>query len=130
MIDLHRNNSEFRKQFADVWKEIGKSDGAKISFTTAGIILGASFGGVGIAALGGAIGLPLFLVLGLAGLFSGTKIDSFGYFSDSKKVSLKIPKTLYNKIKVVADSNSKTIDETITQVLEDIFSDETIKYLE
>jgi len=43
---------------------------------------------------------------------------------------LKIPKTLYSKIKVVADSNSKTLDETITQVLEDIFSDETIKYLE
>ena len=130
LIDLHRNNSEFKKEFVEIWKEIGRKDGGKLSLTSAGIIFGASLGGVGIAALGGAIGLPLFFVLGLAGLFGGTKFDSFGYFGDSKKVSVKMPKSLYSKIKVVADSNSTTPNETILQVLEDIFSDETIKYLE
>ncbi len=114
LIDLHRNKSEFKEEFLNIWKEIGKKDGGKLSLNTTGIILGASLGGVGIAAFGGAIGLPLFLIFGLTGLFGGTKIDSLGSFSDSKKVSLKIPKVLYSKIKVVADSNSKTIDETIT----------------
>ena len=129
LIDLHRNNPKFKKEFADIWKEIGKSDGGKLSLTTAGIILGASLGGVGIAALGGAIGLPLFLVLGLAGLFGGTKFDSIGFFGDNKNLWLKLPKSLYKKIKIVAEESSKSPNEIIVQVLSDTFTDETIKYL-
>ena len=129
LIDLHKSNPKFKKEFADIWKEIGKSDGGKLSLTTTGIILGASLGGVGIAALGGAIGLPLFLVLGLAGLFGGTKFDSIGLFGDNKNLWLKIPKPLYKKIKIVAEKSSATPNEIIVQSLTDTFTDETIKFL-
>ncbi|HEY1938108.1 MAG TPA: hypothetical protein VGJ33_09255 [Candidatus Angelobacter sp.] len=45
------------------------------------ILIGAALGGVGIAAMGGAIGLPLALLLAPVGYFAGSKIDS----SHSKK---------------------------------------------
>ena len=127
---MHKNNAEFKEEFVGIWKEIAKTDGGKLSLTTIGIILGASLGGVGIAALGGAIGLPLFLILGLAGMWGGTEFDSGSIFGDKKKVTLKLPKSLYERINTVAEKSSLSNDELIIKTLEDVFSEEATRLLD
>lgn len=71
-------NSEFRKEWNRIWIEIAERDGGKITLTTVLTIIGAVLGGLGIAALGGAIGLPIALLLGPMGYLLGTEIDSMG----------------------------------------------------
>lgn len=51
---------------------------AKLSLTTVLAIIGAVSGGAGIAAFGGAIGVPLAVLLGLVGYFVGNEIDAKG----------------------------------------------------
>ena len=70
-----KENPEFRQSWNRIWLDIAKRDGGKISLTTVLVILGAAFGGLGIAAFGGAIGLPWALVLGLVGLRAGAALD-------------------------------------------------------
>jgi hypothetical protein len=65
LIELFRSNHEFSSEWRAIWSDIAETEGGKISLTTAGTILGAVLGGVGIAAMGGAIALPLALVLEL-----------------------------------------------------------------
>jgi hypothetical protein len=51
------------------------TEGGKVSITTAALIIGAVLGGVGVAALGGAIGLPLAAVLVPIGWIVGNEFD-------------------------------------------------------
>jgi hypothetical protein len=76
LIELFRSNHEFSSEWRAIWSDIAEAEGGKISLTTAGTILGAVLGGVGIGAMGGAIALPLALVLGLGGLIAGAEFDS------------------------------------------------------
>jgi hypothetical protein len=55
-------------------------------------------GGVGIAAGGGAIGLPLLIILAPAGYFAGQELDSEGY---TKSVVNRV-RNLLGKIKTAA----------------------------
>jgi hypothetical protein len=71
-------NSEFRKEWSRIWREIAEYDGGKLTLTTIFGIIGAVFGGVGIAALGGAIGLPLAILLAPVGYLIGSEIDGAG----------------------------------------------------
>jgi hypothetical protein len=71
-------NSEFRKEWNRIWLEIAECDGGKLTLTTVLTIIGAVLGGVGIAALGGAFGLPLALLFAPIGYLLGTEIDSMG----------------------------------------------------
>lgn len=76
LIHLIRKGSNFSAEWRSIWTSIASSDGGKLSLSTAGAILGYSLGGVGIAAMGGAIGIPLLALLGLGGLLAGVSVDS------------------------------------------------------
>jgi len=69
-------NPEFKRQFREICGKVVEADGGKLSLSTLLAVIGAAFGGVGIAAGGGAIGLPLALVLGSGGYFAGAELDS------------------------------------------------------
>jgi hypothetical protein len=71
-------NSDFRKEWKRIWIEIAERDGGKLTLTTVLTIIGAVLGGVGVAALGGAVGLPLALLLAPIGYLLGTEIDAMG----------------------------------------------------
>jgi hypothetical protein len=71
-------DSDFRKEWNRIWIEIAERDGGKITLTTLLTIIGAVLGGLGIAALGGAVGIPIALLLGPMGYLLGTEIDSMG----------------------------------------------------
>lgn len=69
----------FKSEVAELWDGILKAEGGKLSLT---LILGTiaiAMGGVGIAAGGGAIGLPLLVILAPVGYFTGQELDSEGY---------------------------------------------------
>ena len=60
-----------------------KADGGKLTLGVMFAIVGAALGGVGIAAMGGAIGVPLALIGALVGLVVGNEADTEGYTSHS-----------------------------------------------
>ena len=111
LISTFKNDSDFKKQWNDIWKEIVSKEGGKLSLTTIGAVIGASLGGVGIAAAGGAIGLPLATVLGLTGFVFGTEVDSLKnrLFGKTKRVA--ISKDLYVRISNLADMFKSPPDE-------------------
>ena len=78
LVRVFRANNEFRRDWRAIWNDIAAADGGKISLAATLAVLGAVFGGVGIAAMGGAIGFPLALVLGLGGLIAGAELDLVG----------------------------------------------------
>ena len=71
-------NADFRKEWGRVWREIAERDGGKLTLSTVFAIIGAVLGGVGIAAMGGAIGLPVAIVLLPMGYLIGSEFDSAG----------------------------------------------------
>ena len=71
----YKNNLEFRNEWKSIWLIIAKENGGKLSLTTMGIIIGSALGGVGIALMGTAFGMPLALILGLGGFLFGSKVD-------------------------------------------------------
>ena len=118
LVTVYRSNAEFRAEWKAIWSDIAKSDGGKLSLTTIGVIVGSVLGGVGIAAMGGAIGLPLALVLGLGGLLSGSKFDSLGIFSGKKKIRLKVSEKTYDCMKDEAAKNGMSINDLAAQFFE------------
>jgi hypothetical protein len=76
LLSLYRQDPAFKTEWNAIWTRLGKDNRGKLSLTTAGAILGAALGGMGIAALGGAIGVPLLAVLGVGGLLAGTEVDA------------------------------------------------------
>jgi hypothetical protein len=71
----------FRQDFVGVAEPILKADGGKLTLGVMFAIIGAALGGVGIAAMGGAIGVPLALIGALVGLVLGNEVDAEGYTS-------------------------------------------------
>lgn len=69
----------FRSEIAALWNSILTTEGGKLSLTVILSTVALAMGGVGIAAGGGAIGLPLLLILGPVGYFGGQELDSEGY---------------------------------------------------
>ena len=95
-----------------------------MSLATIGVILGSIMGGVGIAAMGGAIGLPLSLVLGLGGLLGGAEADIFR--TGNKKVS--IPKDLHELLYLIAKKKGETVDQYTTNLILETLRKEGIEY--
>ena len=62
-------------------EQLMKVEGGKLTFTIAFAIIGAALGGVGVAAMGGAIGVPLALIGAFVGLVLGNEADSEQYTS-------------------------------------------------
>lgn len=83
-------DSRFHSDFKDLGQSILKQEGGKMSLTALFIVIGVSVGGIGIAGMGSAIGLPaagLVAVLGSLGFLSGQEIDSaIGSGSPERKV--------------------------------------------
>lgn len=71
----------FRDDMVALAEQLMKAEGGKLTFTIAFAIIGAALGGVGVAAMGGAIGVPLALVGAFVGLVLGNEADSEGYTS-------------------------------------------------
>jgi hypothetical protein len=75
------SSPRFRKDMMELAEQVMKAEGGKLTFGVAFGIIGAALGGVGIAAMGGAIGVPLALVGAFVGLIIGNEADSEGYTS-------------------------------------------------
>ncbi|HDZ59862.1 MAG TPA: toxin-antitoxin system HicB family antitoxin [Actinobacteria bacterium] len=123
LIAAFRHNEAFAAEWREIWREIAEADGGKLSLTTIGVILGAAFGGVGIAAMGGAVGLPLALVLGLGGLVIGAEVDAVRSGLKMKLHFLRIPKSLHRQIRDTAESTGMSTNELIVQALTAAFED-------
>jgi|HubBroStandDraft_5_1064220.scaffolds.fasta_scaffold49938_3 hypothetical protein len=65
----------------NVSEQVMKAEGGKLAFGAIFAIVGAALGGVGIAALGGAAGVPLALIGAFVGLVLGNEADTEGYTS-------------------------------------------------
>lgn len=127
LVDAFRNNDVFSAEWKKIWLDLAKADGGKISLTTAGAIIGAVLGGVGIAAMGTAFGLPLALVLGLGGLLAGAEFDSFrrltppGLNRSTKLHLLRLPKALDTRIAEAAKAAKVSENELIVKALAECF---------
>ncbi len=91
--DLKRvaKDPSFRCEVTALWEDILKSEGGKLTGTLVFSTIALALGGVGIAAGGSAIGLPLLVILAPAGFIGGQEFDSEGY---SKKIVEKLKKFL------------------------------------
>ena len=116
LITAVRSNERFSAECRAIWSDIAEADGGKLSLSAAGIILGGVLGGVGIAAMGGAIGLPL--VLGLGGLLAGTEFDALRSVSRNKLQLLRLPKSLHSRIHAAAEGPGISTSELIVRALE------------
>jgi hypothetical protein len=79
--DLKRVATEpsFQSEVTVLWDGVLKAEGGKMTLTLVLSTIGVAMGGVGIAAGGGAIGLPLLAILAPAGFLGGQELDSEGY---------------------------------------------------
>jgi len=118
LINNYKNNLDFKEEWSTTWVKISKEDGGKLSLTTIGIIIGSAMGGVGIAAMGSAVGLPLALVLGLGGFFSGSKIDSLKFFGSKKSVKFKISKDTHQRLIEDAGNSDLSTSDFVEQLIE------------
>jgi len=102
--DLKRvaKDSYFQSEVAALWDGVLKAEGGKLSLTLILSTIAVAMGGVGIAAGGGAIGLPLLIILAPAGYFAGQELDSEGY---TKSVVDRV-KNLLGKVKTAAGGTS------------------------
>jgi hypothetical protein len=98
--DLKRvaKDSHFQSEVAALWDGILKAEGGKLSLTLILSTIAVAMGGIGIAAGGGAIGLPLLIILAPAGYFAGQELDSEGY----TKSAVDRIKNLLGKVKTAA----------------------------
>jgi hypothetical protein len=81
----------FKSEVAALWVGILNAEGGKVSLTFILSTISIAMGGVGIAAGGGAIGLPMLAILGPIGYFGGQELDAEGY---TKKAVDKFKKLL------------------------------------
>lgn len=118
----YRRNRIFKSEWVDFWRNIAKEEGGKLSLTTIGLLIGASLGGVGIAAMGTAVGMPLAVVLGLSGFLTGSKIDSLKLFAAQKKILISVNQETYIKLKQEASGLNVSASKLIESVVELHFS--------
>lgn len=117
LINSFRRNAEFSTEWRKIWGEIAQMDGGKLSLTTLGVLLGNVLGGVGIAAAGSAIGLPLALVLGLGGLIAGSEFDAIRRLWQAKLMTLGVPKPIYERIKQASLAAGISPNDIVVQAL-------------
>jgi hypothetical protein len=98
--DLKRvaKDASFKSEVGALWEDILKSEGGKLTGTFILSTIALAMGGIGIAAGGGAVGLPLLAILGPAGFLGGQEFDSEGY---TKSVVDRV-KNLLGKVKTAA----------------------------
>lgn len=122
LVLAYKNNTEFKEDWNSIWGELAREEGGKMSLTTAGLVFGAAMGGVGIAAMGSAFGLPLALILGLGGLVSGSKFDSLRVFSNRKPVEIRLPKNILTLIELDAEDSGISTSEFIEAIVQQAYA--------
>lgn len=110
------SNNEFRWEFRNILINFAEKEGGKLTLTTVAALIGSALGGVGIAAMGGAIGIPLALLLAPIGYLLGVQVDSRGlvkkirsFFSSSGGVTPE-------------DEQSESDEDEITELLATLLS--------
>lgn len=86
LLKNYRSNAEFRKEWIALWQKIMNEQSGKLSLTSAGILIGLSIGGIGVAALGTAFGVPSAIILGIGGYLAGSELDQNGVFIKIKNL--------------------------------------------
>lgn len=109
-------DSEFRTACQKIFSEVAKAEGGKLTLTTISILIGAALGGVGIAAMGGAIGMPLALLLAPVGYFAGSRLDS------SNKKKRAIEQTTSSAEPAAQDEYPETDLEEMAELLATLLS--------
>ena len=71
-------NATFRREFKTLALKVAEVDGGKVSTPLLMAIVGSALGGVGIAMMGGAFGLPLAAICAICGVLLGNEADSTG----------------------------------------------------
>jgi hypothetical protein len=127
LVRVIREDERFAQEWRAAWREIAQKDGGKISLTTAGTVLAAALGGgVGISAMGTAIGIPLAAVLGIGGfvgLVVGAEVDASRTLARNKRVFIKVPKPLYERISSAAKLSAISSNELIVRTLGSEFTE-------
>ncbi|MFY9908402.1 MAG: hypothetical protein WAK56_01100 [Candidatus Sulfotelmatobacter sp.] len=79
--DLKRvsKDTTFKSDVDALWHAFLTAEGGKLSLTLILSTIAIAMGGVGVAAGGGAIGVPLLMILAPVGYFGGQELDSEGY---------------------------------------------------
>jgi hypothetical protein len=93
--DLKRvsKDTTFKSDVAALWDAVLTAEGGKLSLTLILSTIAIAMGGVGVAAGGGAIGVPLLMILAPVGHFGGQELGSEGY----TKVAVDTFKKLFGK---------------------------------
>lgn len=116
LVAAYRHDASFRSEWNAIWIRLGKDNGGKVSLTTAGAILGAALGGMGVVALGGAIGIPLLAVLGVGGLLAGNEVDASLRKGEFAKVEL--PVALHDRLCAKAKAMGEEPNALLAKILE------------
>lgn len=118
LVQSFWENPEFKVEWKQFWTGVARDEGGKLSLTALGIIVGSALGGVGIALMGGAFGLPLAGILGLTGFVSGSTIDSQGYLRGEKRLSVRVSKDCFNQLEAKAKEFGIPVKQFVKQLLE------------
>lgn len=117
----YKINEKFQAEFKEILTDMAITNGGKLSLTTIGLIIGSALGGAGIAAMGGAIGVSLALVLGLSGFIAGSKFDDTKILAPEKTISITLSNDLINRLKVDADKIGCSSDELIETLVRQVY---------
>ena len=90
------------------------------------IIIGSALGGVGIAAMGGAIGMPLAFILGLIGFLAGTKLDDTKLLASDKNISVNLPNDLIERLEQDAHQIGCSVDELLKTLVKQVYRIEEV----
>ena len=117
LIGAYRTNTPFRDRWDCLWSNFTKAEGGKVGGGTVAAVLGFSLGGVGIAAMGGAIGLPLFAILGLAGVVGGAELDGWRRCRGTTKLALRLPNKVHGALVAEANQRNLSLEEHVYAML-------------
>jgi hypothetical protein len=123
---IYKTDKKFQLEFKEILKDMTIENGGKLSLTTIGIIIGSALGGAGIAAMGGAIGVSLAMVLGISGFIAGSKFDDTKLLSDEKNISVTLPNELVKRLEQDSDKIGCSVDELLSTLIRQVYNIDAI----
>lgn len=118
---VYKTDEQFQSEWKQIWTDIVKTNGGKLSLSTIGLIIGSVLGGAGIAAMGGAIGVSLAFVFSLSGFIAGSKFDDTKILADEKTVSATLPNEIVDRLKSDADKIGCSTNELIEILIKQVY---------
>jgi len=117
LVHTYKENKKFKNKWKKTWVTLAEEEGGKLSLTTIGLIIGSALGGVGVAAMGSAVGIPLAFALGLGGFLSGSKFDSLNFFSNEQSIKIKLPIEIIEKLEIDSKDTGLSASELIESLV-------------